>query len=122
MTPFGIKLRDLRKKNKTSLTDLAKVLKVSSAYLSLIETGKRGKPSQGMVELVCAYFGLIWDEVDTMKSLANISDTNVKINTKKLGPEATKLSNVLKVKIDTLSEEQAQNLCKTILMEVNKTI
>ena len=52
MTPFGHKLRQMREARPCQLKDLAKALKVSSAYLSALEHGHRGKPSPGLVQQV----------------------------------------------------------------------
>ena len=115
MTPFGLKLRNLRENKKITTTELAKVLKVSTAYLSMLENGKRGKPPNGMVELICAYFGLIWDESEDLKNAANISDTNAQINTTSLGINATILTNVLKNNIKWLKDDELIELSKIIL-------
>ena len=71
MTPFGQKLRDLREARRCQLKDLAKALRVSSAYLSALEHGHRGKPSPGLVQQVAAYFNLAWEEVDELKALGH---------------------------------------------------
>ena len=115
MTPFGLKLKSLRKKRNISLTELSRALKVSTAYLSMIENGKRGRPTDGMVELICAYLGLIWDDVEELKYLSKVSDTNIKINTKKLGPNATLLTNVLNNNIRWLKEDQLLEISKYII-------
>jgi len=120
MTPFGLKLRSLRKDKNISITELAKVLKVSTAYLSMLENGKRGKPPNGMVELICAYFGLIWDDSEELKNVANISDTNAQINTVKLGINATTLTNVLKNNIKWLKDDELIELSKIILAMSHK--
>ncbi len=120
MTPFGLKLRSLRKDKNISITELAKVLKVSTAYLSMLENGKRGKPPNGMVELICAYFGLIWDDSEELKNVANISDTNAQINTAKLGINATTLTNVLKNNIKWLKDDELIELSKIILAMSHK--
>ncbi len=39
MTPFGQRLRDLREQHGRALKDMARALKVSSAYLSALEHG-----------------------------------------------------------------------------------
>ena len=114
MTPFGFKLKSLRKEKKVSITELSKVLKISTAYLSMLENGKRGNPTDGMVELICAYFGLIWDDAEELKDLAKISDINVQINTKSLGINATTLTNVLKNNIRWLTNKQLIDLSETI--------
>ena len=120
MTPFGLKLRNLRENKKISITELARVLKVSTAYLSMLENGRRGKPPNGMVELICAYFGLIWDESEDLKNAANISDTNVQINTTSLGINATTLTNVLKNNIKWLKDDELIELSKIILSMARK--
>ena len=120
MTPFGLKLRTLRKDKNITTTELAKVLKVSTAYLSMLENGKRGKPPNGMVELICAYFGLIWDDSEELKNAANISDTNAQINTRSLGINATTLTNVLKNNIKWLKDDELIELSKIILSMAHK--
>ena len=120
MTPFGIKLKSLRKEKKVSITELAKALKISTAYLSMLENGKRGKPPDGMVELICIYFGLIWDDAEELKELAKISDINVQINTKLLSINATKLTNVLKNNIRWLTNKQLIELFETVERMVKK--
>ena len=120
MTPFGSKLKSLRKEKNVSITELAKALKISTAYLSMLENGKRGKPPDGMVELICAYFGIIWDESEELKDLAKISDINVQINTKILGINATALTNVLKNNIKWLTNNQLIELTEMIEKLVQK--
>ena len=121
MTPFGLKLKSLRKEKKVSTIELAKVLKISTAYLSMLENGKRGKPPDGMVELICAHFGLIWDDAEELKDLAKISDINVQINTKLLGINATTLTNLLKNNIRWLTNKQLIELAETIERMVQKS-
>ena len=114
MTPFGFKLKSIRKEKKISISELAKSLKISTAYLSMLENGKRGNPPDGMVELICAYFGLIWDDAEELKDSAKISDINVQINTKNQGINATTLTNVLKNNIRWLTNKQLIELSETI--------
>ena len=121
MTPFGFKLKSLRKEKKVSISKLAKTLKISTAYLSMLENGKRGNPPDGMVELICAYFGLIWDDAEELKDLAKISDINVQINTKNQGINATTLTNVLKNNIRWLTNKQLIELSETIKRMVQKS-
>ena len=121
MTPFGLKLKSIRKEKKISISELAKSLKISTAYLSMLENGKRGNPPDGMVELICAYFGLIWDEAEELKDLAKISDINVQINTKNQGINATTLTNVLKNNIRWLTNKQLIELSETIKRMVQKS-
>ena len=110
MTPFGRKLRSLRAARRCQLKDLAKALKVSSAYLSALEHGHRGKPSPGLVQQVAAYFNLAWEQVDELKALAELSDPRVTIDTAGLTPEATELANRLAARIDALSDGEIARL------------
>ena len=73
MTPFGQRLRDLRQQHGRALKDMARALKVSSAYLSALEHGHRAQPKPGFVQQVAAYFNLAWEEVDELKALAELS-------------------------------------------------
>jgi transcriptional regulator with XRE-family HTH domain len=114
MTPFGQKLRDLRQAQNRQLKDLAKALKVSSAYLSALEHGHRAKPSPGFVQQVAAYFNLAWDEVDELKSLAQISDPKPTIDTAGLSPLATEVANRLAQKIDTLDDATLRTVLRQL--------
>ena len=110
MTPFGIKLKYIRVQRHKSLKDLSRALKVSIAYVSMLENGKRGRPADGLIELICSYFNLSWEEADELKFLAKHSDINTKTNSEKLSLNATMLTNVLKNNIKWLTEEQIKNL------------
>jgi transcriptional regulator with XRE-family HTH domain len=110
MTPFGRKLRQLRAEKRCQLKDLAKALKVSSAYLSALEHGRRGKPSPGLVQQVAAYFNLAWDQVDELKALAELSDPRVTIDTGGLSPAATELANALARCIGDLDDDEIARL------------
>ncbi|WP_119302371.1 helix-turn-helix domain-containing protein [Dongia deserti] len=110
MTPFGRKLRDLREARQCQLKDLAKALKVSSAYLSALEHGHRGKPTPGLVQQVAAHFNLAWEEVDELKALAELSDPRVTIDTAGLSPQATELANRLATRIGGMSEAEIARL------------
>ena len=110
MTPFGIKLKNIRVQRHKSLKDLSKALKVSTAYVSMLENGKRGRPADGLIELICSYFNLSWEEADELKFLAKHSDINTKMNSEKLSLNATMLTNVLKNNIKWLTEEQLKKL------------
>ena len=114
MTPFGIKLKYIRTERHKSLKDLSMALKVSTAYVSMLENGKRGRPADGLIELICSYFNLSWEEADELKFLAKHSDINTKMNSEKLSLDATMLTNVLKNNIKWLTDRQLEELCMNI--------
>ena len=95
MTPFGARLRALRQARGLGLKELAATLHVSSAYLSALEHGHRGRPSPGLIHQVNEYFGLIWDDAEEMARLARLSHPRVVLDTAGLSPAATELANRL---------------------------
>nr|WP_321455187.1 helix-turn-helix transcriptional regulator [uncultured Cohaesibacter sp.] len=110
MTPFGAKLRRMRKERKITLKEMADRLDVSSAYLSALEHGKRGKPTWFLIQRIIAYFNVIWDEAEELQRLAEISDPNPTIRTAGLDPRATELANLLAERIDQISKESLEAL------------
>ena len=95
MTPFGKRVRELRAARRIQLKKMALDLHVSAAYLSALEHGNRGRPGPGFVMQIANYFDLIWDEVDQLKELAQLSHPRVPIDTSGLHPKATLLANLL---------------------------
>ena len=114
MTPFGRKLRDLRAQRGLRLKDMAAALGVSSAYLSALEHGRRGRPSSGFVQQISAFFNLAWDDVDELKRLAELSHPRVVVDTAGLAPRATELANRLAEGIDRLDDETIERMLALI--------
>ncbi len=81
MTPFGRRLRELRRGRGKRLKDMAAALGISAAYLSALEHGHRGRPGGGFVQQVSAYFNLAWDDVDELRRLAELSHPRVVVDT-----------------------------------------
>ena len=119
MTPFGAKLRELRQARGINLKDLAASLGVSSAYLSALEHGKRGRPSWHLVQGVLAHFNLIWDEAEEIVRLARISHPRVTIDTSGLSPIATELANKLADHVSRLEQEEIRSIL-AILARLDK--
>jgi len=110
VTPFGQRLRELRAERGISLKQMAEDLNLSSAYLSALEHGQRGKPSPGLVMQILGALNVIWDEAEELKALAELSHPKVTLDTSGLSPTATELANRLHRKIRTLSEDRLQIL------------
>lgn len=108
MTPFGEKVRALRKERKISQKQMAADLGVSNAYLSALEHGHRGRPAPGMIQQICGYFNLIWDETEDLKRLAVLSHPRATIDTAGLSPQATELANLLSESIAELDDDTIQ--------------
>ena len=110
MTPFGAKLRQLRRERGVTLKAMAQSLGVTPTYLSALELGKRGVPTWFMVQRIIAYFNVIWDEAEELQRLAESSDPRVVIDTSGLDPHATELANLLAAKIRGLSKPSLEEL------------
>jgi len=114
MTPFGARVRALRTQRGITLTRLATELRVSAAYLSALEHGKRGAPSAGLVHQVNEFFGLIWDDAEDLARLARLSHPRVSVNTAGLTPEQTALANRIAQSIHRLPPETVAALHATL--------
>ena len=116
MTPFGQRVRELRDERHVTLSRMAADLNISAAYLSALEHGNRGRPTPGLIQQICGYFGLIWDDVEHLKRLAALSLPRVTLNTSGLSANATALANELAESIRDLPEAKVQEL-RTVLEE-----
>jgi transcriptional regulator with XRE-family HTH domain len=112
MTPFGARLRDLRAARGQSLKQMAEELGVSSAYLSALEHGKRGRPTWLLIQRIISHFNIIWDEAEDLQRLAALSDPRVVVDTAGLTPEATELANRLARDIAALPETEVKALLR----------
>jgi len=110
MTPFGVRLRQLRAERGISLKHMAEALGVSAAYLSALEHGRRGRPTHAMVVAICAQLNIIWDEADELHRLARLSHPRVTVDTAGLAPAATELANLLAERIRKLPPERVERL------------
>lgn len=114
MTPFGQRVRQLRRERGLLLKDMAAHLGVSSSYLSALERGERGKPTWTLIQGVMHYFNIIWDEADELARLADLSDPRVRIDTASTCPEATLLVNRLAREIRALSPHDCEALIRAL--------
>ncbi len=120
MTPLGERLRELRSQKGVTLKHMAEELGVSSAYLSALEHGHRGKPGWLMLQRIIAYFNLIWDDAEDLVALARSSDPRVTVDTSGLSPEATRLANLLAANIADLPPEALERLIEALEAELRE--
>lgn len=118
MTPFGSKLRQLRKAKGIKLKEMSEAVGVSSAYLSALEHGKRGTPTWAMVQRIISFFNVIWDDAEELQRLAEISDPRIIVDTAGMHPKATEFANRLSNDIGKLDPEAIDEL----LMLLSKAI
>ena len=110
MTPFGVKLRALRSERGITLKEMADAIGVSSAYLSALEHGRRGRPSWYLVQRIITFFNVIWDEAEEIERLAAISHPRVVIDTAGLDPLATELANLMADRIAELDNAELEKM------------
>lgn len=114
MTPFGQRLRAMREERGLSLKAMADGIGVSSSYLSALEHGRRGRPTWLMIQRIIAYFNVIWDEAESLQTLAAHSHPRVVIDTAGLDPAATELAHRLARDIAGLSRESLLDLAAAL--------
>mgnify|MGYP002682839767 CR=1 FL=1 len=118
MTPFGEKMRKLRADRAITLKQMSTAIGVSSAYLSALEHGKRGRPGWHLIQRIIAYFNIIWDEAEELQRLAELSDPRVTVHTSGLEPEATELANRLARDIHQLAPQDQAALHPVLIKRV----
>ena len=114
MTPFGEKVRALRAARGVNLKQMAADLQLSPAYLSSLEHGHRGRPSEALVVQVCEYFNLIWDDFEDVKKLAALSHPRAVVDTGGLTSVHTALANELAARISDLTSDDAEALLEQL--------
>ncbi len=110
MTPFGVKLRQIRAERGMTLKQMAESLGVSPAYLSALEHGRRGRPAHPMVVAICALLNIIWDDADELLRLARLSHPRVTVDTQGLSAPATELANLLAERIRKLAPPEIERM------------
>ncbi len=114
MTPFGLKLRELRQIRGINQKQMAADLNISAAYLSALEHGKRGVPSWQMLQRIIHYFNIIWDDAEALINLAGLSRTKTQINTQGLSTNAIILSNRFADEIKNLSDDDVAKMLEIL--------
>lgn len=110
MTPFGDRMRKLRAERGVTLKEMADAIGVSSAYLSALEHGKRGRPGWHLIQRILTFFNIIWDDAEDVVRLARISHPRITIDTSGLNPRATELANRLADEISRLDGASLDDL------------
>ncbi|MDN2566413.1 helix-turn-helix domain-containing protein [Aquibium sp. A9E412] len=114
MTPFGERVRQLRRERGISQQAMAEALGVSAGYLSALEHGRRSPPNWAMVQKVIGFFNVIWDEAEELERLARVSHPRVAVDTAGLSPRATALANRLAETVGELDETALERLTEQL--------
>lgn len=114
MTPFGQRMREMRREKNVTQKEMARALGVSAAYLSALEGGRRGRPTWALIQKIIGYFNIIWDDAEDLIRLAERSHPRVVIDTSGLSPMATELANLLASRIAMLSDEELAGILERL--------
>lgn len=120
MTPFGERMRDLRAARGLTQQQQADQLGVSKAYISALENGARGRPSAPLVDQICAWLGLIWDDAEELKRLAAISHPKPTIDASRSHAAAVELANLVATHIGSLDSPACARLIDALKHEVQQ--
>ena len=105
LTEFGKVLRKLRINRQEILKDMADTLKVSSAYLSAVETGKRRIPTD-WVSRISESYSLSQDEQSELQYAAEISTPDVTISLSGASPARRDAVLSFAKALDGMSDEE----------------
>ena len=114
MTPFGERVRELRKARGISQKQMAKKLAISPAYLSALEHGHRGRPSWALIQQIISFFNIIWDEAEELENLARLSHPRTVVDTSGLSADATELINLLSYEIRNIEDKKIKKMLEII--------
>ncbi|MCB1386649.1 MAG: helix-turn-helix transcriptional regulator [Nitratireductor sp.] len=120
MTPFGLRLRELRAERGITQKEMAAGLGISAAYLSALENGRRGAPSWQFVQKVITFFNIIWDDAEELQALARTSHPRAIVDTVGLSPEATELANLLASHIGDLTRADIDEISHDLRVRLNR--
>jgi transcriptional regulator with XRE-family HTH domain len=120
MTPFGVRLRELRAQRGITQRQMAEAVGVSAAYLSALEHGHRGVPAWTLLQRIIECLNIIWDDADELQRLAMQSAPKVTIDTSGMDPRATELANVLRQAIADLSPRDLEHLIERVRVLSNR--
>lgn len=111
MTPFGERVRRMRRERGVSQKEMAAALGVTPSYLSALEHGRRGAPPWGTVQKIIGFFNVIWDDAEELEALALLSNPRVVVDTAGLSPLATRTANLFAERVGTMDEARLAGIC-----------
>lgn len=113
ITEFGRFLRNLRHSHTELLKDMAQNLGVSPAFLSAVESGKKGIPSD-MQKSIAKIYALPAMQLEEMHRAVDESQRSVTINLADMNREARGVAVAFARQFDQLSHSELEVLKKTM--------
>ena len=112
-TPFGEFVRILRIKNHEVMGDLAKVLGVTTPFISAVENGKRNVPADWL-EKISTHYKLNASEKKKLENVIDESQTQYKIQTKNAGYMQRKVAMQFARSFGDLDDETAREILEIL--------
>lgn len=110
MTPFGAEIRRLRSTLAMTLKRHAAKIGVTPAYLSALEHGHRGLPTDDMVRRIVGGLEVAPSEQRSLRELLKLSRPKMTIDTAGLDPMATEIANRLALSIPQMGRNELKEL------------
>jgi transcriptional regulator with XRE-family HTH domain len=118
MTPFGCYLESLRRNRRLKQKDIAEMIGVNPSYISAMESGKKGPPSDDLIRSLAESLNLstsedilLWDYAAQSVQALRIPDN--------LPVEEYAVINGLQQAFGTLSKGQITIICAALSMNVD---
>lgn len=109
LTPFGKELRKLRIDRELRLGQMAKMLDVSAAFLSAVETGRKKVP-QDMIKDIAKKLKLAGAEMARLEAAATDSPVSVRIPLAQADSRSRDLAVGFARRFPTLTEQEKESL------------
>lgn len=113
LTEFGKYLRRIRIDENQLLKDMAFILRVTSAYLSAVENGKR-KPTKELIGKINNKYQLSTEQQKELEEAYAKTVNSITIDMSTSSPSQSDLGLIFARKIDSLSEEQISEIKKIL--------
>lgn len=112
-TKFGELMRILRVKNHEVMGDVAKLLGVSTPFLSAVENGKKNVPSEWF-EPLAKHYSMNDTEISEMKEAAENSKNQIKIALSKSESYQREVALQFARSFDDIDEDTAEKILKLL--------
>ena len=112
-TKFGEYLRILRVQHHEVMGDVAKLLGVSTPFLSAVENGKKNVPTEWF-DILADHYSLSEDQVNERQEAAEISKTQVKITLTSSEPYQREAALQFARSFDGIDEETASKILELL--------
>lgn len=112
-TPFGEYFRILRIKHHEVLYDATEYLKVTSAYISSVECGKRAVPNE-WEKIISDHFKLSDTEIDELHNAIEQSKKSIRLNLEGISPVQKQAALSFYRSFDGIDDETAKKIVKIL--------